>query len=89
MNELHTALKEMIVRVLMLEGVTPAEIGDEDRLFGGGLGLDSVDALELAIHIEEEFKVKMPEDERAREAFASVASIARYITEHRSTAAVG
>ncbi len=83
MNDLHAALKEMIVRVLMLEGITPEEIGDEDRLFGGGLGLDSVDALELAIHIEEQFKVKMPEDERAREAFASVATIARYIEGNR------
>lgn len=83
MNDLHTKLKEMIVRVLMLEGVTPGDIGDDDRLFGGGLGLDSVDALELAIHIEEELGVKMPEDERAREAFASVGSIARYVEGHR------
>ncbi len=84
----------MIVRVLMLEGIEPDEIGDEDRLFGGGsgvgsdaapggLGLDSVDALELAIHIEEEHGVKMPDDARAREAFASVASLARYIRAHR------
>lgn len=83
MKDLHTQLKEMIVRVLMLEGVAPTDIGDEDRLFGGGLGLDSVDALELAIHIEEELGVKMPDDERAREAFASVASLARHIEAHR------
>ena len=83
MNDLHTQIKEMIVRVLMLEGITPDGIGDEDRLFGGGLGLDSVDALELAIHIEEELGVKMPEDERAREAFASVGALARYIEAHR------
>ena len=83
MNDLHAKLKEMIVRVLMLEGVAPGDIGDDDRLFGGGLGLDSVDALELAIHIEEELGVKMPEDERAREAFASVATIASYVEAHR------
>jgi acyl carrier protein len=82
-NDLHAKLKEMIVRVLMLEGVAPGDIGDDDRLFGGGLGLDSVDALELAIHIEEELGVKMPEDERAREAFASVATIASYVEAHR------
>ena len=82
MDDLPVRLKTMIVRVLMLEGVTADEIGDEDRLFGGGLGLDSVDALELAIHIEEEFKVKMPEDERSREAFASVAALSRYIEGH-------
>lgn len=84
MNDLHAQLKELIVRVLMLEGITPVDIGDEDRLFGGGLGLDSVDALELAIHIEEELGVKMPEDERAREAFASVASLARWIEARRA-----
>lgn len=88
MKDLHTELKEMIVRVLMLEGVAPADIGTEDRLFGPaadgkGLGLDSVDALELAIHIEEQFGVKMPDDARAREAFASVASLATYIEANR------
>jgi acyl carrier protein len=88
-DNLRTRLKELIVRVLMLEGVTPADIGDEDRLFGGGLGLDSVDALELAIHIEEDFGVKMPDDERSREAFASIAALARYIDGARPAAAVG
>lgn len=83
MNDLHTQIKEMIVRVLMLEGVTAADIGDEDRLFGGGLGLDSVDALELAIHIEEEHGVRMPDDERARAAFASVATLASFIEANR------
>ncbi len=83
MNDLHTQIKEMIVRVLMLEGVNAVDIGNEDRLFGGGLGLDSVDALELAIHIEEEHGVKMPDDERAREAFASVATLARFIEANR------
>ncbi len=81
--ELRSAVKELIVRVLQLEGVRPEDIEDQGRLFGGGLGLDSVDALELAIHIEEQFKVKMPEDETARQAFASVASIAAYIEAHR------
>jgi acyl carrier protein len=86
-NDLHAELKEMIVRVLMLEGVRPEDIGTEDRLFGSGLGLDSVDALELAIHIEEQFGVKMPDDERAREAFASVATLAAWITAHRAAQA--
>ena len=83
MDNLRTRIKEMIVRVLMLEGVTPADIQDDDRLFGSGLGLDSVDALELAIHVEEEFGVKMPDDERTREAFASVAALAGWIEANR------
>lgn len=74
----------MIVRVLMLEGVAPADIPDDGPLFGGGLGLDSVDALELAIHVEEEFGVKIPDDGRAREAFASVAALAGWIDAHKA-----
>lgn len=76
---LPTRIKEMIVRVLLLEGVEPADIPDDGALFGGGLGLDSVDALELAIHIEEEFGVKMPDDDRTRKAFASVNALASFI----------
>ena len=83
MDNLRTRIKEMIVRVLMLEGVTPADIRDDDTLFGSGLGLDSVDALELAIHVEEEFGVKMPDDERTREAFASVAALSGWIESNR------
>lgn len=83
-NELHAPLKEMIVRVLMLEGVSPADIADDDPLFGEGLGLDSVDALELAIHIEESFGVKIPEDSSARTAFRSVSTLAAYILQART-----
>ena len=82
-SDLRTQLKRMIVRVLMLEGVDPEGIGDEDALFGSGLGLDSVDALELAIHVESEFGVKIPEDAEARKAFGSVASLAGWIEDHR------
>jgi acyl carrier protein len=83
MADLRSGLKDMIVRVLMLEGVTPAEIEDEAPLFGAGLGLDSVDALELAIHIEELYGVRIPDNEAARPAFRSVATLAAYIEEHR------
>lgn len=79
MADLHAEIKEMIVRVLMLEGVTPEDIPNDGPLFGEGLGLDSVDALELAIHIEEQFGVKMPDDAGTREAFRSVDTLAAYI----------
>lgn len=82
--ELRVALKELVVRVLMLEGVRPEDIETEAPLFGGGsLGLDSVDALELALHIEEQFKVRMPEGEGAREAWRSIETIARHIEARR------
>jgi acyl carrier protein len=72
-------LKELIVRVLMLEGIRPEDIQTEQRLFGEGLGLDSVDALELAIHIEEEFGVKISDSSEDRKAFGSVRNLAEFI----------
>ncbi len=80
---LQHRLKLMIVRVLMLEGVNAEDIADDAPLFGAGLGLDSVDALELAIHVEEEFGVKMPDDAGTRKAFASVNALAGYISTAR------
>ncbi len=82
-DDLRPRLKQLVVQVLMLEGVTPEEITDDGPLFGGGLGLDSVDALELAIHIEEQFGVRMPEDETARAAWRSIATIAATIEARR------
>lgn len=86
MDDLRSKLKEMIVRALMLEGVEPADIGDEDRLFGGELGLDSVDAAELAIHIEDVFGVRIGDDPAGREAFRSVATLAAWIEARRGGA---
>ena len=84
-SALPEQLKEMIVRVLMLEGVAPAVIADDAALFGEGLGLDSVDALELAIHVEEEFGVKIPDDASSRSVFRSVATLTAYIHQARAT----
>ncbi len=64
----------------MLEGVAPEDIVDDAPLFGAaGLGLDSVDALELAIHIEEEFGRKIPDDAEGRKVFQSVTTLSRFI----------
>lgn len=86
MDNLRSKLKEMIVSALMLEGVAPADIGDDDRLFGGSLGLDSVDAAELAIHIEDVFGVRLADDPASRDAFRSVATLAAWIEAHRGGA---
>jgi len=86
MQKLKSDIKELIVRSLMLEEVKPAEIEDSAPLFGEGLGLDSVDALELAIEIERSFNVTIPDDEDNRKIFTSVDSLANYITEHRAAA---
>ena len=84
MQALEQELKELIVESLMLEDVKPAEIESEAPLFVEGLGLDSIDALELAMAIEKRFGVKFQaDDERNREIFRSVHSLAQYIAQTR------
>jgi acyl carrier protein len=79
---LREALKRLIVQTLNLEGVEPASIGDEQALFGSGLGLDSVDALELMVAVEKEFGMRIEIGELDRSAFGSVAALARMVAGH-------
>jgi acyl carrier protein len=72
-------LKNLIVDKLRLEDVTPESIEDEAPLFGDGLGLDSVDALELAMHVEQKYGIRLSDEALAKEAFASVGALARHI----------
>jgi len=74
------AFKQLIVDSLQLEGVSPEMIGDDDALFGDGLGLDSVDALELVVAIEKRLGIKLQPHEVGREAFASAAALHGYVT---------
>lgn len=77
-------LKDMMVAELNLEGKTPADIDDAAPLFGEGLGLDSLDALQLAMAVEEHFSVKIPEGPEARPIFASVNALVDHIVRARS-----
>lgn len=78
-DDLKQAIKEMMVENLMLK-VSPEEIGDAMPLFGPtGLGLDSIDALELVVSLEKKFGVSVPNSEVAKTALASVDSIAEYV----------
>ena len=78
--DLKRQIKELLVSELNLAGRDPASIDEETPLFGeGGLGLDSLDALQLAMVIEERFQVKIPDGGEERRIFASVASIADFI----------
>jgi acyl carrier protein len=78
--DLKSRIKTMMVESLMLK-VPPESIGDDTPLFSAdGLGLDSIDALELAVSIEKNFGVSTPSAEVAREAFVSVNTVAAYIT---------
>lgn len=78
-ESLRREIKELIVRELDLEGVSATEIEDGAPLFGEGLGLDSLDALQLAMAVEERFGVAIPDGDGGRVAFASVKALADYI----------
>lgn len=84
-DDLELQLKHLIVEALSLDDVTPEEIESDAPLFVEGLGLDSIDALELALAIHKKFGVKTaPDDERNRQIFHSVKSLAEFIRAERS-----
>lgn len=86
MQELEKDLKGLIVEALMLDHVTAEEIDSEAPLFGTGLGLDSIDALELAMAIERRYGVKLrADDPNTRAIFASVRALAAHIDARRGT----
>ncbi len=72
-------IKRIIVNDLHLEDLDPATIRDDIPLFGDGLGLDSVDALELVVAMEREFGIKIQSQDVGRESFANVATLASFI----------
>ena len=84
MSELKQELKEKIIEQLNLEDVAVEEIKDTDPLFGEGLGLDSIDALELIVMLDKDYGIKLADPKQGREIFESVETMAAYIKEHRS-----
>jgi len=72
-------IKRLLVEKLHLDGLVPEGIDDRMPLFGDGLGLDSVDALELVVALEKEFNLRIQSHEVGREAFASVEALAAYV----------
>ena len=84
MEQLEAELSALIVEALMLEDVTPEEIVPDEPLFREGLGLDSIDALELAMAIHKRFRVKISADDEANKAiFRSVRTLAAHIAADR------
>lgn len=84
MEELILELKEHIIEVLNLEDMTPADIENDAPLFGEGLGLDSIDALELIVMMEKEYGIKLKNPAEGKEIFKSINVMAQYINEHRT-----
>ena len=72
-------IKTLLVEKLHLDALTPEQIADDMPLFGEGLGLDSVDSLELVVALEKEFSIRIQSYEVGREAFATVATLSRYL----------
>ena len=83
-EDLKSELKEYIVQDLRLEDVRPEAIEDEAPLFVEGLGLDSLDAVELVVIVQKRFGVAMRDMEEAKKAFASVAALAEFIEARRA-----
>ena len=81
---LRREIKELIVSELNLEGRDPETIQDDAPLFGEGLGLDSLDALQLAMSVEERFGVRIPEGDAARPIFKSVAALAAHVAANQT-----
>jgi acyl carrier protein len=83
MEALIAELKVKIIGALSLLDVTSEDIGDDDRLVGGELGIDSIDVLELVLMLEKDYGVKIESKEMGMEAFASVRSLAGFVEKKR------
>lgn len=78
-EELMQKVKQMIIDSLRIEGMSPDEIDSDAPLFGEGLGLDSIDALQLVVAMEKEFGTVVPDAATGTKVFASVRSMAAFI----------
>jgi len=84
MEELILELKEKIIKALNLEEMTPADIDADEPLFGEGLALDSIDALELIVMIEKDYGIRLANPSEGKAIFKSVRTMAEYVKEHRT-----
>lgn len=84
MENLVLELKKDIVESLNLEDVKPEDIDADAPLFGSGLGLDSIDALELIVLLEKKYGIKMKDPQKGKEVFKSVNVMAKFIADNRT-----
>lgn len=85
MNESQQRLAQHVITGLNLEDITPADIDPQAPLFGEGLGLDSIDALELAVIVERSYGIRIPNMEVGKTAFASIAALDTFINSQPAT----
>jgi len=84
MDALKAELKGKIIEVLNLEDIAVEDINDDDALFGDGLGLDSIDALELIVLLDKDYGIKLTDPKEGKNIFQSVETMAAYITVNRT-----
>ena len=82
-NEITSRLKTLIIERLNLEGMTPDQLDASAPLFGEGLGLDSIDSIELIVMLDREYGVKINDPKEGREIFKSIQTMAEYVHQHR------
>ena len=84
MDALINELKGHIIEALNLDDITPDDIDAEAPLFGTGLGLDSIDALELAVMVEKHYHIRITDNEVGNKAFSSVKALAQFIQDNQN-----
>ncbi len=84
MDKLIATLKTQIIAQLNLQDIKPEDIGDDQPLFVDGLGLDSIDALELIVLLQQQYQIKLSNAEDGPKVFKTVKTIAEYITEYQA-----
>lgn len=84
MSDLHTELKKSIIEQLNLEDMEFSDIENDEPLFGEGLGLDSIDALELIVLLEKDYGIKLTDPQQGKEIFNSINTMAAFIEENRT-----
>ena len=84
MEALKQELKAKIIEILNLEDINVADVNDDDALFGDGLGLDSIDALELIVMLDKDYGIKLVDPKEGKNIFQSIETMAAYITANRT-----
>ena len=84
-NDLKSELKQLIVETLNLEDVDPADIADDEPLFGSGLELDSIDGLELVLQLEKTYGIKIGSSEESRQALQNINVLADFIAREKQS----
>lgn len=88
MNNLKERLKEQIIERLNLKDLKPSDIGDDQALFVEGIGLDSIDALELIVLLQQEYNIRLSNAEDGPRVFHSIRTMADYITANSAPAKI-